>query len=325
MRAKKKDILYIFTTFIISMIFVTCVIVQILVSQTNLTMPLKKANISKVELGLSLYGWNIPEKEASIYNSLVSKDARLNNKYGMKEYMGIVLFILLPSGICTALLYRPYRSIKDIIRHNNIIKNNRLLKENYTKKYSIQWTEPTVECIASSTSNQQIIHRNLLVLISNDCIDFINSNYKDDIGIIKIPLSDIICFSRFGDFYTSLEVNGGGSSFGRAALGYLMAGPSGAIIASRNGVNSETIVHDNRETLLFIKEDGEEKYIFFEPKFYDLLMHIIPNKEITYVNHNNSQGRESNKLEQLKKLCELKEKGHINESEFLKLKNELLL
>ena len=147
-------------------------------------------------------------------------------------------------------------------------------------KILFKWEKDRIFCVDAIISDSKFINKRLILWSYNNVIIFINSNYHEDIGLYNIKLDNVICFSRFGDFYISMNVNGGDSSFGRVALRYLIAGSSGAIVASRNSVSDNTFIHDNRETLLFIKENNEEKYLFFEPNFYDILTHISPSKEI---------------------------------------------
>ena len=103
---------------------------------------------------------------------------------------------------------------------------------------------------------------------------------------------------------------------------YLIAGD---IAASRNSVSSRTFIRDYRNKVLFIKEDNEEKHLFFEPCFYDILMHIIPSKEINIMaKKNDKQHENTDKFDKIKRLGELKEKGYIDEEEFTKLKKEMI-
>lgn len=74
----------------------------------------------------------------------------------------------------------------------------------------------------------------------------------------------------------------------------------------------------------FINDGDEEKYIFFDRNFYDFLMHSIPNKEINHKLKNKTNVSENSKVEELRQLGELREKGIINQDEFEKLKRNLI-
>lgn len=324
MKLKKKNLVYIFTTFCISLIFVIWAIVNLIYELPDNRIPLKKANITKTEIALLLVGKKIPENKVKVYNSFVGKQDQIGkNKDNLKTDITTWLIILIPSIMLTALLYVPYFLISEKIKKKIEMKRNRLLQKNYMEKYHISGNELTTICITGSITNQLIFNKRVLAWNDNNCVYLVNSDYRNDIGIYKLNINDITCFSRFGDFYTSLKINGGDSSFGMAALGYLLAGPAGAIIGSRNSVRSETVIHDNRETIVFVKENNDEKYIFFEPMFYEYLMHIAPNKEISYLAKIVTNNGED-KIDKLNKIIELKDKGYINEEEFYKLKSELI-
>lgn len=323
MKFKKMDFFVVIILFIISLSLVTTFLVHILYSYSDENERFKKTNITKTELALALYGKPLPDSKLQAFNSL--GDHKIdNNKDKITDYIKMYSILLIPSIILTAFLSRPYFSFKNSLERGRKKRAEDLLKKNYNKKYSINEHSYIVQCIDSSSYNKEITNKSLIAWKENNIINFVNSDYTDDIGILKINLNDITCFSRFGDFYTTSHINGGDSSYSRAALGYLLAGPAGAIISSRNPVSGETMLHDNRETLLFINKNNEEKFVFFEPKFYDFLIHIIPNKEINHKMNTEAKINSDDKLEKLRKLGDLKEKGYINSDEFDKLKSELI-
>lgn len=327
LKTNKRDIVYFLFAFMISITFITCGIIQIVFKENpNLKESLEKSNISQVEFAFAMYGKHVPDNKLKIYNSMVSKDVQIDySKDSFKNYAKNWLMGLIPSLILTVIFFIPYSSIKERIKRKNMIRKEELLEESYIKKYSLSGNLTKVKCIDGTISNKQIINKVLIYWSENNTIYLVNNDYHNDLGLFNIQFKDIICFSRYGDFYTSIDIKGGDSSFGMAALGYLIAGVAGAIIASRNSVSSKTVIHDERETLLFIRENDEEKYIFLEPKFYDFLMHILPNKEIGIMtNKENKYEKDNDKFEKIKKLGELKDKGYINESEFIKLKSELI-
>lgn len=331
MKDTKKDILIIVVAFILSLTTVTFASVEIVerfspqFNHENNKEAIKKANITKWDLAFEAFGKEIPEDKVDTYNSFVNEQYKIDySKKDVSSMMEGIWIILFCSIVVTTVLTAPYFYIKAKLKRRKQIKVDKVLKKNYGEKYSLNGKNFYVKCIESSYYNKEMMDKTLIVWQENELLYFVNQNYKNDIGLIGINIKDITCFSRYGDLYTSLNINGGDSSYGRATLGYLFAGPAGAIIASRNSISSTTQVHDNRETLLFINEGDNEKFIFFAPEFYDFLMHIMPNKEVNHMLNTESKSKESNKLDELSKLAELKEKGIINESEFTKLKNELI-
>ncbi|MCC5911723.1 MAG: hypothetical protein JJT76_14960 [Clostridiaceae bacterium] len=174
-----------------------------------------------------------------------------------------------------------------IISKRNAAKKLRersLKQQDYLEKYNVGNDAIYIKCLDCKTYNINAKNAHVIIWYDNDKINVIGREFTNDIGKIQIDINNIICFLRYGDFYTSSNIKGGDSSFERAALGYLLAGDVGAIIASRNPIVSSTEVHDKRETLLIVREDNIEKYLFFEPELYNYLMHLIPTKEINYRN-----------------------------------------
>jgi len=323
----KRDIIYFIVAFIISITVVSFGIIQVLIKvDHNLKGALEKSKISQVEFALALYGKQLPDNKVKVYNAVGSKDAQMDyNKDNLSNYEEMWLFAAVPSLFLTFILFVPYLSIKKSMEIKKRKRLEVLLKGNYFEKYSLSGKEAKVKCIDGTIINNQIINKLLIFWSESNSFCFLNNDYHDDLGLYKIQFNDIICFSRYGDFYTSMNVKGGDSSFGGAALGYLIAGPAGAIIGSRNSIHSETTVHDKRETLVFIRENNEEKYLYLDPNFYDVLMHSIPSKEINIMAKKEKSHEDNiNKVEKIRKLGELKEKGYIDESEFIKLKSELI-
>lgn len=324
MKVRRKNLLYILITFFISLIFVIWGFISIFFTVPEYKIPLKKANITKTEIAFTLVGNKIPESKIKIYNSLVDKQLQIGHKKDtLLDAINAWLIFLIPSAMLTTFLYIPYYLISKKLRNKKEMKQNKLLQKRYMDKYHICGNEATTFCITGSITNQFLFNKCLLIQNDGNYIYLINRDFKNDIGIYKLNYNDITCFSRFGDFYTSMNISGGNSSFGNAALGYLLAGPAGAIIGSRTPIKGQTIVHDNRETIVFVKENNDEKYIFFEPMFYEYLMHIAPFKEISHLTKivNTNEG---DKISKLNKIIDLKNKGYINEEEFYKLKSELI-
>ena len=95
----------------------------------------------------------------------------------------------------------------------------------------------------------------------------------------KIQLNDIYFFAKEGDLTTNITASGGGSDISRAIIGGILAGNTGAIIASRKETKVETTTTDTRKTVLYYK-GGQ---LTFAPADYAALMKLIPEKEISTV------------------------------------------
>lgn len=326
MKFKKKDILIVLITFIFSMILSSFAIIEIERKYSSeFKNAMDKAGISKIEAALDIYGKNIPEKKVKIYNSIIDEKYKIDySKKDMYSRFKDIEIVIVIAIILTAIIDTPYFSFMSRLRLKRKRKEELFMKNEYINKYSLSDKKFYVKCLESVNYNSQIKNKELVTWLEGGFINFVNRDYKNDIGLIKINLDAIMCFSRFGDFYTSLNISGGDSSYGKAALGYLIAGAAGAIVASRNALSSYTEVHDKRETILFINDGDEEKYIFFEPNFYDFLMHSIPGKEINHKLKNETNVSGNSKVEELRQLGELREKGVINQEEFEKLKINLI-
>lgn len=330
MKNNKKDIIICLSILIISCSFITCGMLQIVFkAQPEVKVALETAGISQFNFALATYGKQLPEDKVEIYNAMVKKENQIDySEDNLGSYLNMWLTVLRLALVITIIISIIYFTIRNKINRKRKMKQDALLNKKYMEKYSLNGNEIKVKCINGDISNNQIINKLLILWRKNDAIYFINNDYYNDFGLFKINYNDIICYSRYGDFYTSTNIEGGGSSMGMAFLGQLFGGDAGAIIASRNPITSETIVHDKRETLVFIKDNNEEKYIFFDPNFYDILMHTFPDKEIDIISKKgktsgNNNANNNDKIEKIRKIGELKDNGYIDETEFIKLKNEL--
>lgn len=148
----------------------------------------------------------------------------------------------------------------------------------------------------------------------------------------SIALKNIQYFAREGQVYTETKISGGGSkgsSVGGAIVGAAIAGPTGAIIASRaptDPIRSETIKHDSRKTILVYNKGKLD----FAPEDFNALMQLIPDKEISVVQQRRSAKKQKNAESQksnIDVLAELKtmlERGLITQSEYDSKKTEIL-
>lgn len=319
MKLYKRHLLLIPVIFIISMILVSFLMIQLVLNLPALKPAFKRAKVSNTEIVSMIYGKDLPANEVKIINSMVSKDYKITPD---SKSENSIIFIIVPAAVITFIFLYVENSIQNNRKRKKEEFDKKTLKENYIKKYPFVDKKAISLCIDGTSSYNDLINKKLIIWHEQNTINIINNDYTCDIGKIIININNILCFSRYGDFYTSTNIKGGDSSFSKAALGYFIAGGVGAMVASRNSVSSETIVHDNRETIIFIKEGNEIAHLFFEPDLYDYLMHIIPVKEM-----NNKIPNDINverNYDKLVNLIEMKEKGLISEVEFIKLKNEFI-
>jgi hypothetical protein len=162
----------------------------------------------------------------------------------------------------------------------------------------------------------------------------------DNVKVYLIPVSQIEYFSKRGEIFRENKISGGGgggSSIGGAVAGGLIAGDVGAVIGSRKkveGIKSELVTHDTRETFInYFDENKERQSLFFDNNAFQVLNDLIPEKEFNIVNSLKSNMIINNQLQniekktitdQLRELAKLKDDGIISEDEFFEKKKILL-
>lgn len=113
------------------------------------------------------------------------------------------------------------------------------------------------------------------VFNNSECKVWLDSNmlnlYHDEV-LTGIEIDDIKCFARIGD------IKQGEYSLSNAIAGYLLLGVAGAVIGSKK----KDI--DNRQTVLIINEEKEEDCLILSSDSYEILLSIIPRKELTVAN-----------------------------------------
>lgn len=161
------------------------------------------------------------------------------------------------------------------------------------------------------------------------CATNSSSTWKENILI-----NDIVSYNIIGDAYTN--VTGGGSSIKGAVAGAVIAGNTGAVVGSRKEVKSERV--DNRKTVLTYKEMGKVKTMFFSPNTYEILLKLIPQKDINQVTINQTKkevsatkavditntSKNDEIPNKIRELAKLKEEGILTENEFNEKKKMLL-
>lgn len=148
-----------------------------------------------------------------------------------------------------------------------------------------------------------------------------------------ISFRDILYYGMEGNISTNAIVSssGGGSSITGALVGGAIAGDAGAIIGSRkkNIVSTTLRTTDSRKIEIYFRENGSDTRVIIEdPDIYKQLLIKIPEKEISnYLNSNTKQESvisSENIEEKLSKLKNLLDKGYIDETEYKKLRSEIL-
>lgn len=142
----------------------------------------------------------------------------------------------------------------------------------------------------------------------------------------KIDIDKINYYTIQGDKYAITDIQGGGSSLGKAVVGGAIAGGAGAVIASRKGVTSTTEVVDDRRTMIYYEDGNEKSIIVLSSEAYDYLLSVLPEKEYSFVmsQQKEQEGEQSSSLLELEQLAELRDKGILTEEEFSAKKKQLL-
>lgn len=107
-------------------------------------------------------------------------------------------------------------------------------------------------------------------------------NEVKNIFSYKLDIDNIIYYSKTGKIDYVTKVSGGGSSVSGAILGGLLAGDTGAIIASREKVTTDTEEIDTRILWLLYKEKGVVKKTQLDFKLASIFDKLIPEKEYEY-------------------------------------------
>ncbi len=199
---------------------------------------------------------------------------------------------------------------------------------------------PEKICIVTPVNNDDLIPSNDLdVWRTENDINFsmlqqaYNNNKK--LFYAKLPLEIIEYYRIEGDISYEDRISGGGgggSDYGKALIGGLLFGATGAIVASRNEINdiqSERLEHDRRCTVLSLLIENERKKAFFDVKSMEVFNKLIPEKFFDTLSMKKTSEQaykadESSIVDQIAKLAELYEKGILTEEEFREGKKALL-
>ena len=259
----------------------------------------------------------------------------------LSHYVLLSLFILIIVGLIIeriiSIKQRPMlEKIKELKQAKIATENTK--RTNYIEKYNIPNITKNIFCIEADflySNVRNVRNTELLIWKDNKDMYFTESNYKNDIGKYEIRLENIISFVRQGDVYTETNVTGGGgggSSLTGAVLGGVVAGGAGAVIGSRKkttSIKTETKRIDDRKTILEYEYLEEKHYMFFDSATYEVLLKLIPQKEINFSNKDNKvkfkKTNQINITEKIRELAKLKDEGILTEEEFNSKKKELLL
>ena len=162
--------------------------------------------------------------------------------------------------------------------------------------------------------------------------NFMNSDViiKSEKEVVPIKLIDF--FEQGGDIRHEMQISGGNSGVGGAALGYWLAGPLGAaLMANPTEIQSQDVAHDERCIRIQYTKGGRTTQLLFPLENYAVFKMLIPEKERAQKVENvkgttapNISTSDNDVFATLKKLSELKEQGILTEDEFNKKKEELL-
>jgi hypothetical protein len=158
-------------------------------------------------------------------------------------------------------------------------------------------------------------------------------------SLFSIKLEDIEYFSQSGELYRENKISGGcggGSDLSGAIVGGLLFGGAGAIVGSRKkieGVKSELITHDKRETIISYIKDGHRKILTLAYSDFYALKDLIPNKDRnivieieknTIIDNSVKPNNMDIIADKIRIISKLKDDDFLTEEEFLLKKNELL-
>lgn len=185
---------------------------------------------------------------------------------------------------------------------------------------------------------------NVYLWKEDNIINFCGASELDGIRKREIPIGNIKYYDRTGDYRINTVTEGGGVNIGNAiiggivgaiigailmgVMGMIVAFGIGALLAGRNKTITKNKEIDNRKTYLYYSEDNEDKKMVFTSKAYEVLLKLIPEKEMSYIENNKiiklSDLQNDNVYMDIEKLSGLKDKGILTEEEF-NSKKQLLL
>lgn len=248
---------------------------------------------------------------------------------------GLALFYAILIGICVLIVNSPPSKYEQ-----DSIKRNQKIKA-YREKYGVSDNSTLIKYISGIEEFEFNIKNSLVESIARNMQEYhfwksdkyINIISSHDIcGKIsvknhaKLDTDKIKYYTIQGDKYSITDIQGGGSSLGKAIVGGAIAGGAGAVIASRKGVTSTTEVVDDRRTMIYYEDGNEKSIIVLSSEAYDYLLSVLPEKEYSFVmsQQKEQESEQSSSLLELEQLAELRDKGILTEEEFSAKKKQLL-
>lgn len=239
-------------------------------------------------------------------------------------------------------------------------------KEKYYEENNIPDNAYLIRCTNKIVEGMPIEGKwNVFLWKEDNIINLCGQNESDGIRKIEIPIENIKYYDRNGDYRVDTVTEGGGISWGKAivggiigvVIGWFVGGLMdsysdvsnfrifthstvystvltiigllvGLLLAGRNKTITKNNEIDNRKTSLYYLEDNEDKKMVFTSKTYGVLLKLIPEKEMSYIENNkilkDDDLKNDNVYRDIEKLSELKDKGILTEEEF-SVKKQLLL
>jgi hypothetical protein len=292
----------------------------------------------------------------------------------LKIVFGIILFgiFLYFSYPYLYVTYLGIRSLFDFIRKKINPKesspNPKILKKSAIETYNRDFVKVNIpdKCLKVNCKNGEFRNdmrdlnsdnfwtrkTNILMGInyfwkSDDClyfyptIDCIETNRwrlsNIEFKIATIRIDEIQYFQRVSKVFSEKKISGGGgggSSIGNAILGGAIAGPVGAIIASRKKIDPikiEKTTNVVKSCILCYFRNGFGYLVSFDYDDYKVFNEYIPDKEYYFVKDNTKINtnlkesiQETNVIQKIRELGNLKDEGLITQEEFDEKKKELL-
>lgn len=120
-----------------------------------------------------------------------------------------------------------------------------------------------------------------LNLIKDATFDSVFNNIKK----IAVPIGNIEYYHLTGQKIAVTTGSGGGTSLTGAIIGNEIAGVGGAIIGGKKGVEINTEIVDDRSVILVYRNDSDSviNHMQLPPSSYNVLLRLIPDKEIEYI------------------------------------------
>lgn len=201
-------------------------------------------------------------------------------------------FIILTIMIFVIIIMITYGNKESFKEYEERQLQNIKNKDNYNKENKISSTSKTVNYISGcSQIDKELKEMNKNSLIEfnlwkdNNNLNLVSVFQNDSTNNIEysININDIISFNIIGDSYVETNVSSGNSSIKGAVVGGIIAGRTGAIIGSRKEIKTENKYIDNRKTVIMYKNDNEVKSILLSSNTYEILLNLIPSKNINIV------------------------------------------